>query len=81
MDGLEKVLRNFVLKKYPWIEDVGLNYQGQPSYELYVQVIYSLQEEVPFEKKQEVAKLTDQLFRMIGLPNYYILDGVRFRKI
>jgi len=81
MDGLEKVLNNFVLKKYPWIKDVGLDYRGQPHYELFIQVIYSIPEEVPFEKKEEVAKLTDQLFRMIGLPDYYILDGVRFRKI
>lgn len=79
MEALQKVLENFVLKKYPWIKEVHLNYQGQRDYELFVQVIYSLTEEVSFEKKQEVHKVTDQLFRMVGLPEYYILDGVRFR--
>ena len=81
MDGLEKVLRNFVLKNYPWIKEVDLDFRGQPRYELFVQVIYFITEEKSFEEKKQVHKITEQLFRMIGLPDYYILDGVRFRKI
>lgn len=80
MNGLEKVLENFVMKKFPWIEQVGIDTKMISEDKIPVQIIYFVNEEKSFDEKKKVYKITEQLFRMVGLADYYILDGVRFRK-
>lgn len=80
MDALKQAIESFVLKKYPWIVDVHFEKRGQPHFEVWITIIYDVEEKKSYKEMSEVHRVTDQIFRMIGLPDWERLDGVKFRE-
>ena len=81
MNGLDKAIESFILKKNPWIVDYKIEERGMSLDAIYVVITYDTIEKRPRKDMEAVHRVTDQLFRMVGLPNYYVLDGVIFHLI
>jgi hypothetical protein len=80
MNGLDKAIESFILKKNPWIVDYRIEEKWMID-AIYISITYDIIEQQPRKEMESVHKVTDQLFRMVGLSKDYVLDGVIFRLI
>jgi len=81
-DSLHKVIDSFVIPKYPWIEEYDIKVYLNSTIRKYSVYYYITPEDdgsfTVTEEMDDVEKLTETLFRMLGPERYQILNEILF---
>ena len=81
-DSLHKVIDSFVIPKYPWIEDYRIELHLDAPTERYMVYYYVRPEDdgsfTVTEEMDDVEKLTETLFRILGPERNQVFNEVLF---